>query len=78
MSDLPSKLRSIMAVRGLRQNELAAEAGLSQAYISDLLARTRGISPTALDKLMDAIGVDSRKMRRKLHLAGARDSGWKI
>ncbi len=78
VTTLSSRLRSIVEVRDLRQQDIADRSGLSQGFISDVLTGKRRISAEALDQLLNGMGVIHRAMRHRLHRAGARDAGWDI
>ena len=60
-----------------KQKDVAERAGVSQAYVSDLLHGRRDMTPKALEKLCDAIDVDDNT-RANLHVMGARLAGWNV
>lgn len=60
--------------RGLSQEELALEAGMKRAYVSDLERGTRNPSVRALARLADALQVDPAELLSRL----ADDSDGKV
>jgi transcriptional regulator with XRE-family HTH domain len=44
--------------RGIEQAELARGAGMSQAAISRFLRRERFLSPEAIDRVLDVLGLE--------------------
>ena len=74
---LAHRLRVLMCEQNLKQKDVAERAGVSQAYVSDLLHGRRDMTPKALEKLCDAIDVDDNT-RANLHVMGARLDGWNV
>jgi DNA-binding XRE family transcriptional regulator len=52
-----SRLKALRKWRGLTQDRLAAEAGVTQGFLSDLEARRRAPSHGTLEKLATALDV---------------------
>ena len=74
---LAHRLRVLMCERNLKQKDVAERAGVSQAYVSDLLHGRRDMTPRALEKLCDAIDV-GYSTRANLHRIGAQLAGWNV
>lgn len=51
--------------KGLSQEQLAFEAGMKRAYLSDLERGTRNPSVRALGRLSDALGVSAADLLRE-------------
>jgi DNA-binding XRE family transcriptional regulator len=52
-----SRLKALRKWRGLTQDRLAAEAGVTQGFLSDLEARRRAPSHSTLEKLATVLDV---------------------
>ena len=52
-SDVAVATRAEMRARGVTQDELAAQLGISQPQLANALARRFGLSPKAAERLLD-------------------------
>lgn len=59
---LGENVRYYRKLKGMTQEQLAAEAGMERSYVSDLERGTRNPSVLALGRLADALGVDPSKL----------------
>ena len=55
-------VRHYRKLKGLTQEQLAAEAGMERSYVSDLERGTRNPSVLALGRLADALDVEPSKL----------------
>lgn len=61
--------------RGLSQEQLAFDAGMKRAYLSDLERGTRNPSVRALGRLAEALGVEAGDLLRATSEADGGDGG---
>ena len=61
---LGRNVRALRTQRGLSQEQLAFEAGMKRAYLSDLERGTRNPSVRALGRLAEALGVEPGDLLR--------------
>ena len=59
---LGENVRHYRKLKGLTQEQLAAEAGMERSYVSDLERGTRNPSVLALGRLADALKVEPSKL----------------
>lgn len=76
-TDVVAALREIIETTGMKQNVLAEHAGISQAYLSDVLNGRRNLTPTLLERLLGVLGASPR-LSKTMHRMGARAAGWII
>ncbi|MEK3884954.1 helix-turn-helix transcriptional regulator [Paenibacillus sp. PL2-23] len=51
------QIRRVRKLRGMTQEQLAEQSGLSFSYVSDVERGTRNISLESLEKIINALGV---------------------
>ena len=56
---LGENVRRYRKLKGMTQEQLAAEAGMERSYVSDLERGTRNPTVSALGRLADALGIES-------------------
>ena len=56
---LGENVRHYRKLRGMTQEELAAEAGMERSYVSDVERGPRNPSVMALDRLAHALNIES-------------------
>ena len=56
--ELRSAVQEAIWARGVQQAELARGVGMSQAAISRFLRGERFLSPEAIDRILDAVGLE--------------------
>ena len=56
---LGENVRHYRKLKGMTQEQLAAEAGMERSYVSDLERGTRNPSVLALGRLAEALGIDA-------------------
>lgn len=62
---LGQNVRAHRKARGMSQEQLALEAGMKRAYLSDLERGTRNPSVRALERLATALGVQPEDLVRR-------------
>ena len=62
---LGQNVRAHRKAKGLSQEQLALDAGMKRAYLSDLERGTRNPSIRALERLATALGVEPAELVRK-------------
>lgn len=62
---LGQNVRAHRKARGMSQEQLALDAGMKRAYLSDLERGTRNPSIRALERLALALGVEPAELVRK-------------
>lgn len=70
-------LRRHLEEQNISQSHLAAQLGVSRAYVSSLTSGKKNASPARIDEIAKSIGL-SEANSRKLHTAAAIDMGFKI
>lgn len=62
---LGQNVRAHRKAKGMSQEQLALDAGMKRAYLSDLERGTRNPSVRALERLATALGVEPAELVRK-------------
>ncbi|PHY22398.1 helix-turn-helix domain-containing protein [Caulobacter sp. BP25] len=62
---LGQNVRAHRKARGMSQEQLALDAGMKRAYLSDLERGTRNPSIRALERLANALGVQPEDLVRR-------------
>jgi DNA-binding transcriptional regulator YdaS (Cro superfamily) len=77
MTFFGTSVRNALAEARLTQSEVATSAKISQPYFNQMLTGLKRVSPRWVDTIADTLNLSLAK-RRELHLAAAKDHGFKL